>query len=283
MNLSFKKILFFALLFFVLILLIQFFLTHPFDEKVPLRVSFLDVGQGDAILIDYQEQYQVLIDSGLSGKKVLSELNRAMPPQDKTIEVLIATHYDKDHIGGMRSVLENYQTQLFLDNGDFSETNAVTLLTDLIEAKKIDSRSIKEDSRIEFGEDFFLEFFNPDGDDWSANENSVVARLDFRGNSFLFTGDVGFKAEKDLMADGHDLDVDWLKVGHHGSKNSSAEDFLRQVSPQGAIISVGAKNSYGHPAEETLDRLRAVGAEIFNTAENGTIIFECFEECGLAK
>jgi len=134
-----------------------------------------------------------------------------------------------------------------------------------------------ENSKIEFGKDLVLNFFNPDGEERTANDNSVVARLDFAENSFLFTGDIGFKTENDLILDGHNLDVDWLKVAHHGSKNSSGVDFLEKVIPEKAIISVG-KNSYGHPAEDVLDRLRASGAEILTTLEKGTVRINCWEE-----
>jgi beta-lactamase superfamily II metal-dependent hydrolase len=205
-----------------------------------------------------------------------------MPAQDRFIEVVIATHYDKDHVGGMRAVLENFKVGLFLDNGQFAETDAVTMVTDLLAVKNISQQKVLENSRIEFGNDLVLSFFNPDGEEQSANDNSVVARLDFGDNSFLFTGDIGFKTEKDLVLDGHDLDVDWLKVAHHGSKNSSGAEFLEKVTPEKAIISVG-KNSYGHPSEDALDRLRTIGAEIFSTLERGTVRVDCWhdQECSM--
>jgi competence protein ComEC len=98
--------------------------------------------------------------------------------------------------------------------------------------------------------------------------------MDFGENSFLFTGDAGFKTEKDMMEDGHNLDVDYLKVAHHGSKNSSDKDFLEKVSPEKAIISVG-KNSYGHPTEETMERIKKVDSEIFTTLDQGLIQLIC--------
>ena len=277
MLISFKKFLLFLAIFLLLILAVQFFQAQSFTEKIPLQVSFLDVGQGDAILINYQNQYQILIDSGVSNKQILSELSHSMPAQDRFIEVVIATHYDKDHVGGMRAVLENYKVALFLDNGQFSGTEATTVVSDLLKNKNIPHQQVLENSRIEFGEDLRMEFFNPDGEVWSANDNSVVARLDFGENSFLFTGDVGFKTEKDLIMDNHNLDVDWLKVAHHGSKNSSGAYFLEKVTPKKSIISVG-KNSYGHPTEETLERLRSSGSEILSTLENGRIKVDCWKK-----
>jgi len=275
---SFKKILLFLVIFLSLILLTQFSLSWPLNEEIPLEVSFLDVGQGDAILINFENHYQILIDSGISNKKILSELSQVMPAQDRFLEVVIATHYDKDHVGGMRAVLENYKVGLFLDNGQFSKTEAATVVIDLLKLKNIPHQKVLENSRIELGEKAVLNFFNPDGNKGEANDNSVVVRLDFKENSFLFTGDIGFKTEQDLIKDGHNLDVDWLKVGHHGSKNSSGAAFLKKVTPLKAIISVG-KNSYGHPAEETLDRLGLIGAEILSTLEEGTIQVKCWDEC----
>ncbi len=274
---SFKKILVYLTIFLVLVVASQFSSAESFQEKIPLKVNFLDVGQGDAILINYQDQYQILVDGGISSKKVLSELNKVMPKQDRLIEVVIATHYDKDHVGGLRGVFENYKVGVFLDNDQFKETEAVTVISDIISDKKIKKHSIKENSKIEIGSDLRLDFFNPDGEDWSANDNSVVFRMDFGINSFLFTGDAGFKTEKDMIKDGHNLDVDWLKVAHHGSKNSSDNEFLKKVSPEKAIISVG-ENSYGHPAEELLERIKKTGAESLTTLERGTIKVSCWKD-----
>jgi len=282
MNFSFKKILLFLIIFLLLVLLIQFFLSLKNKDDIPLEVNFLDVGQGDAILINYNDRYQILVDSGVSNKKILSELSKVMPSGDRLIEIVIVTHYDKDHVGGMRSVLENYQVKLFLDNGQLKETETVSVVSDLIESKNINIQSVREGSWIEIGKDLQLNFFNPDGEDWEANDNSVVFRLDYGINSFLFTGDSGFKTEKDMITDEHNLDVDWLKVAHHGSKNSSSEDFLQAVSPQGAVISVG-KNSYGHPTEDALARLRFSGAEIWTTLEEGTIRIDCWRDLECAK
>lgn len=277
MNFSSKKILLIVAIFLLIVLVIQLFLSYKNKDDIPLEVNFLNVGQGDAALIDFQDEYQILVDSGISSKTILTELKKVMPIQDKTIEIVIATHYDKDHVGGMRGVFENYEVELFLDNGQLKESEATTVVSDLIEAKKIRTESISENSTIKIGEDLVLTFFNPDGEDWDANDNSVVFRLDYGVNSFLFTGDIGFKPEKDMIADEHNLDVDWLKVGHHGSKNSTGEDFLQKVTPEKSIISVG-KNSYGHPSEDTLNRLNNIGSEILTTMKDGLIQVGCWKD-----
>lgn len=261
--------------FLALILATQVYSSSKISsQKGALKVNFLDVGQGDAILINYQSRYQILIDSGISNKNILSELKKVMPPQDRSIEIIIATHYDKDHVGGMRAVFENYKVKLFLDNGQFKDTNATTIVSDLVEKLDIENYSVQENSKIKIGDNLLLDFFNPDGEDWEANDNSVVFRMDFGVNSFLFTSDAGFKTERDMVEDEHKLDVDWLKVAHHGSKNSSSDEFLKKVSPEKAIISVG-KNSYGHPAEEALDRLKSVESKILTTLKEGSIQVIC--------
>jgi competence protein ComEC len=275
MIFSFRKILVFIIIFLALILFSQFAFSYnsPVREDF-LVVNFLDVGQGDSILINYQNKYQILVDSGISNKNILTELKKVMPAQDRSLEIVIATHYDKDHVGGMRSVFENYKVKLFLDNGQFKDTQATTVVSDLLEKQKIENYAIQENSKIKIDEDLLLDFFNPDGEDWETNDNSIVFRMDFGENSFLFTGDAGFKTEKDMMEDGHNLDVDYLKVAHHGSKNSSDKDFLEKVSPEKAIISVG-KNSYGHPTEETMERIKKVDSEIFTTLDQGLIQLIC--------
>lgn len=278
MIFSFRKILFFVIIFLALIFLGQ--LTFSYNSPIRedfLVVNFLDVGQGDAILINYQNRYQILVDSGISNKNILTELKKVMPAQDRSLEIVIATHYDKDHVGGMRAVLENYKVKLFLDNGQFKETEATTVVSDLIEKQKIENYAIQENSKIKIGEDLWLDFFNPDGENWEANDNSVVFRMDFGVNSFLFTGDAGFKTEEDMLKDEHNLDVNYLKVAHHGSKNSSSEDFLKEVSPEQAFISVG-KNSYGHPAEEALKRIKQTNSEILTTLDQGLIQLICQKE-----
>jgi competence protein ComEC len=275
MDFSFRKILILVAIFLSLILITQESSSgkNLIDENA-LEVNFLDVGQGDATLINYQNKYQILIDSGISGKNILDELQKVMPAQDHQIEIVIVTHYDKDHVGGMRAVLENYNVKLFLDNGQFKDLESTTVVSDLIEKQKIENYAIQENSKIKIGEDLLLDFFNPDGEDWEANDNSVVFRMDFGENSFLFTGDAGFKTENDMINDGHNLDIDWLKVAHHGSKNSSGESFLKKVTPEKAVISVG-KNSYGHPTQEVFDRLESVGAEFFTTLEKGLLQVNC--------
>lgn len=218
-----------------------------------LRVYFLDVGQGDSILIDTPSRKQVLIDGGRN-RKVLSELGKILPFNDKFIDIVIETHPDADHAGGLVAVYERYDVGLGLDQN-----------------------TSKRGQIIDFGDGTMLTILFPDRDisKWEENDASVVARLDYGEASFLFTGDAGIKTENILMADGsRALDVDVLKAGHHGSRTSTSLTFAEIVSPEFSIISAGRDNTYGHPHKEVINILAAVGSKILSTAEEGTIKFE---------
>ncbi len=255
-------------------------------KMFPLEVSFLDVGQGDAILINYLHQYQVLIDSGSNGKKVLTELSKVMPFMDNKIEVIIVTHPDRDHFAGFIDVLKKYDVGLILDNGQDFNDEIWQEFQRLIIEKNIKKKVITEGSSMQIvGQNKYekvsFEFFNPDKiivDKKEKNDSSIVARMDYGKNSFLFTGDAGFNAEADMIFDKEDLDVDFLKVGHHGSKYSTSNFFLARVMPKWAIISVG-QNNYGHPTKEVLGRLQKIGSKILRTDELDTIILQCNINC----
>jgi len=255
-------------------------------KMFPLEVSFLDVGQGDAILINYLHQYQVLIDSGPNGKKVLTELSKVMPFMDNKIEVIIVTHPDRDHFAGFIDVLKKYNVGLILDNGQDFNDEIWQEFQRLIIEKNIKKKVITEGSSMQIvGQNKYekvsFEFFNPDKiivDKKEKNDSSIVARMDYGKNSFLFTGDAGFNAEADMIFDKEDLDVDFLKVGHHGSKYSTSNFFLARVMPKWAIISVG-QNNYGHPTKEVLGRLQKIGSKILRTDELDTIILQCNINC----
>lgn len=278
MSLSYKKI----LLIFVAILLIASFslmwLEEENERKMPLSVNYLDVGQGDATLIQYLGTYQILIDGGPSGKRLLPELSSIISPTDHTIELVILTHPDKDHLAGLIDVVENYSVKAVLSNGQEADTNIYRQYKEVIQNKGIQEYVFKEGSRVLLGVDLELRSYNPDlvvEEKSDRNENSVVVRMDYGDNSFLFVGDADFATEKDIASDEENVDVDWFKVGHHGSKNSTSDEFLQAVTPKWSIISAGKSNRYGHPNEELLERLRSVGTNILRTDEKGTIVIEC--------
>lgn len=278
-NLTPKQLIVISILGFFLLAVFSLESAHYKNSQMaPLEVSFLDIGQGDAILINYLHRYQILIDGGPSGKKVLTELSKTMPSFDNKIEVVIATHPDRDHFTGLIDVLKKYQVGVVLINGQESDDELWQEFQKTITEKNIPEEVGGEGSVLTIGQEIKFKFYNPDKiekNKKAKNDNSIVTRLDYGKNSFLFAGDAGFDAEADMIFDQEDLDVDWLKVGHHGSRFSTSKFFLARVTPQVSIISVG-ENDYGHPTKETLQRLQEANSKILRTDQLGTITVACF-------
>lgn len=246
-----------------------------------LKVIFFDVGQGDAILIS-QGNNQMLIDGGKDGKLILEKLGRFVPFWDRMIETVIATHPDADHIGGLVEVAKNYEIGAVLETNARSDSQTYSAWeeaiagTEKIEARKGINIKFPEDTEISV----LYPFFSIDNQGSNSNDYSVVAKLSFRENKFLFTGDLPVEKELDLINYKGDISADILKVAHHGSKYSTSEEFLDAISPREAIISVGKNNSYGHPAQEILDRIKKQGIIIRRTDEMGDIEYECMANDG---
>ncbi|PIR57635.1 MAG: MBL fold metallo-hydrolase [Parcubacteria group bacterium CG10_big_fil_rev_8_21_14_0_10_38_31] len=243
------------------------------ETRSTLMVAFLDIGQGDAIFIETPNGNQVLIDGGRN-KKVLEELGKIIPFYDKSIDVLIATHPDADHIGGLPEVIKNFDISLVMEPGASSDTNIYKEFRRVISEKNIQTIQARQGMKINLDENAYLEilFPNQDVDGWDTNDASIVARLIYGENSFLFTADSPQKIENYLASVYQDnLKTDILKVGHHGSKTSSSETFLGYTNPDYAIISAGRDNTYGHPHQEVMKRLEDFGIPTLRTDELGTI------------
>lgn len=259
-------------------LMVNIFIWHTVateDRRGILKVSFLDIGQGDAIFIEAPNGNQVLIDGG-SNKTVLKRLAEVMPFYDRTIDMVIATHPDKDHIGGLIEVLKNYRADFVMEPGVSSDTGAYQELGKTIADKKLPKILARRGMLLNLGEGVYLDILFPDRDneDWETNTASIVAKLIYGDTSFLLTGDSPIVIEKYLsMVDGRNLQSDVLKAGHHGSRTSTSELFASLVSPEYAVISAGKDNRYGHPHKEALDILEKIKATILKTYELGTISF----------
>lgn len=241
-----------------------------------LTVVFLDAGQGDAIFIEAPNGNQVLIDGG-PNKSVLRQLSKVMPFYDRSIDIVIATHPDKDHIGGLPDVLQRYTVDFILESGAKNDTGISRAFESAILQNKIKRIFAKRGMAITLGDDVFLNILFPDRDvsEVESNTASIVAQLVYKNTEFMFTGDSPKTIEEYLVfLDGEKLRSDVLKVGHHGSKTSSSESFVGYVSPEYAIISAGADNSYGHPHKEVVEILNQFGSAILNTKDNGAIIFK---------
>ncbi|MBI4186572.1 MAG: ComEC/Rec2 family competence protein [Chloroflexi bacterium] len=244
-----------------------------------LRVSFLDVGQGDAILISRGHQ-QVLVDGGPSPQAIGLGLGSKMPFWDRTIELVILTHPHSDHLTGLVEVLRRYRVTQVLYPDLKYESSAYGEWFSIIKEKGIDSTVARAGQSIALSEGVGIEVLNPQAPRLKDTEsdidnNAVVLRVSAGRVSFLLTADIGWPAELELIARRAALDSTVLKVAHHGSDTSTAAGFLDVVSPQIAVISVGADNPFGHPRDDVMERLRLkVGDEnIYRTDLQGTIEF----------
>ncbi len=241
-----------------------------------LKVYFLDVGQGDAIFIETPSRHQVLVDGG-KNRKVVSELGRIMRFGDKTIDVVMATHPDADHIGGLPEVVDRYEIGLFIEPVVEETSDLNNVLHNQLENEKVQILPARRGQTISFGDGVTLTILFPDRDvsQFETNDASVVAKLTYGESDFLLTGDAGIKTENILLnLNPIDIDVEVLKAGHHGSRTSTSLPFAEAVTPLYSIISAGKDNTYGHPHQQVLETLREVGSEIVSTIESGTIKFE---------
>ncbi|HYF29016.1 MAG TPA: ComEC/Rec2 family competence protein [Candidatus Paceibacterota bacterium] len=244
------------------------------SERRTLRVSFLDVGQGDAILIESPDGVELLIDGGRD-RSVLRRLPRVMGPLDRSIDMVIATHPDADHIGGLPDVLSRYRVSYYLSPGIRHDTSQRERLDAAVAREGIATFTARRGQRIHLGEDVYADVLYPDRDvaNGETNAGSIVVRLVYGDTSFLLTGDAPEAVERYVMTLG-DVDSDVLKAGHHGSRTSTSESWLAAVSPETVVISAGKDNAYGHPHAEVVSRIQESGAAILSTIDEGTIIFE---------
>jgi competence protein ComEC len=261
----------------VLLIIFTYYSYQIYVETKSLEVVFFDVGQGDSILIQKGTK-QILIDGGPGGKTELAELGKYLPYFDREIELVIATHPDRDHIAGLVEVVRNYKIDKVLLTGAEKDTEVYKAWQDVLSYNKVEILEVWRGAEVKF-DDVHIKILNPAGkisaDTGDSNNSSIVARLDYGSSSFLFTGDIESTAEKEILESGENIDVDVLKIAHHGSKYSSSETFLEAASPEAAIISVSKNNSYGHPTKEVLEALGKRNIEVLRTDERGDIIYKC--------
>ncbi|MGN1162602.1 MAG: ComEC/Rec2 family competence protein [Christensenellales bacterium] len=255
-------------------------------DQSGLVVHFVDVDQADAIAIKFPNNKTMLIDSGDSKEgsntKLLNYLdNKFFAGREKVFDYLLITHSDADHVGGAVSVYEKYQVNYtFYPDVDENKTQT---FKKFIDAMKNEPDSMYEtnnsgDKIVEGGVviDFYSPFYNAITNA-NANNQSPIMIMNFAGRKIMFTGDAGQDLEKDVLKNYSetDFDVDVLKVAHHGSRTSSCKDFLDVAKPEYAVISCGKDNKYGHPTDETLERLKSAGVKdncLYRTDNNGNVI-----------
>lgn len=236
-----------------------------------LKVVFFDVGQGDGVFIETPQGHQVVIDGGPDYERISLLIEREVPFWDKEIDAIIMTHSDKDHMNGLLGVMERYRVDNVIWNGidgDGVDKWKSLLSEEVTEGALV--HVVVSGDRIESGGVVF-DFIWPDQDASTSediNANSIVTRMCYEKNCFLFTGDISSEEEDGLITKGISSDI--LKVAHHGSKYSSSKSFLDTVDPRLAIIQVG-KNNYGHPDKGVLDRFTDEGIRIMRTDASGNI------------
>ncbi|QPA58187.1 MBL fold metallo-hydrolase [Lysinibacillus sphaericus] len=243
-------------------------------ERVPvtagdeMRVHFMDVGQGDSILIESPNVKTMLIDAGVkgAGQQVVSYLKELGVNK---LDKVVATHPDADHIGGLIPVLHAIPIEQFYDSGKVHTSQTFEEMLMAIDEKNIPYYVPKTGDFIEFDKDVTVKVLNANEHATDNNDASIVLKVVYGNVSFLLTGDAGIALEKEMMS--NDVTATVLKAGHHGSNTSSSEDFIRAVKPEVTILSYGEDNKYGHPHAEVVNRLQAIGSNIYATADLGTI------------
>ena len=262
----------------VLLLVGQFASARP-DGL--LHVYVLDIGQGDAILVVTPDGRRMLVDGGPDSETTLAAVSERLPPGDRSLDVVVATHLDSDHVGGLLALLDRYRVGTVVHGEALPETAALhSQWQAALRGRDHTVAAVYAGHRLQLGRDVSLEALHPPpgglppGVERNANNGSVVLRLDYGDVSFLLTGDVEIEAERYLASTAGDgISADVLKVGHHGSRTSTTEPFLDAVNPRSAVVSSGRDNRFGHPHPEVVERLeRSVGADqLFLTARDGTV------------
>lgn len=249
------------------------FLTLP-DDRV--RVDFLDVGQGDAILIR-TPSYKVLVDGGPSPQTIARRLGERLPFWDRQIDLIVLTHPHEDHLMGLMEVLQRYQVDGILATPYEHDSTLYRQWRVLIRDRGVRYVIAGQGQEVRLGSEARLRVLLPAvslfrGTDSDPNNNSVVLRLEVGDFSALLPGDIEEEAQQKLLAEPLGLESQVLKVPHQGARNALSEGFLGRVNPQLAVISVGEKNPFGHPAQETIQKLQ--GIRVLRTDQQGTIEVE---------
>jgi competence protein ComEC len=240
-------------------------------DSQPFRINFLDVGQGDAIVVQCENE-NMLIDAG-PGDMTNSLLNDLKSLNINRFEMVIATHPHEDHIGGMEAVINKFEITRIMMPQVSSTTRTYEYVLRTISNKQLNILSPVSGDSFKLGS-AICTILAPNKLSYQETNNySIVLRVVYGNTSFLLMGDAAFESEQEILTKGYIIKSDVLKVGHHGSSSSTSNEFLREVEPRYAVISVGRNNDYGHPHQETINRLETVGIAVYRTDQNGKISF----------
>lgn len=244
-------------------------------DQTNVFITALDVGQGDALLLQFPQSQEVLIDGGPNGS-VNAKLGRHMPFLDRSIDMVVLTHPDGDHITGLVDVIKNYRIDRILMPPVSRDTQVYHAFRTIATERGIPIIEAHPGQIFTFASGVQLQILaSGDQDDLDAgvplNDSSIVARMVYHDFDALFTGDASSVIEQELVSAYPDLSVDLLKIGHHGSRFSTSKAFLESIKPSIALISVGRGNPYGHPHRETIQRLQEAGVRTVRTDEQGDL------------
>jgi len=235
------------------------------------------VGQGDAALVQTKAGQTILIDGG-PDRKILQKLGGSLPWDKRTIDVVILSHPHADHLSGLIEVLKRYQVNQILTTGVLHTTPEYLAFLQLVKDKKIPVTTVQAGQVFNLAGDVKIDILWPSFSMVGQrvedlNTTSIVNKVSFGKTSVLFMGDAPIESEQALLQAGVDVRAQILKVGHHGSRNSSSEEFIKIVSPHIAVISVGKNNSFGHPHSEVVNRLTGLVSKVFRTDKNSDVSF----------
>ena len=258
----------------IFVFTLVFLLIFSLNVSADLTVHFIDVGQGDAILLQHQEGDTVLIDGGdrfaSIEEKLISYLTEAGVER---FDAIIATHPHADHIGGLPAVMENFPVDAIYDSGRVHTSQTYENYLMLIDEKDIPFKTPRRGDKIEL-DNLTFDIVHPgeNVEEYSLNDASITAHLQYGQISFIFTGDIEESAEREIVETGIDIKSTVLKVAHHGSRTSTNDYFLEAVNPEVAIIQVGENNRFSHPAPEVKNRLQENNIDIYRNDLNGDIV-----------
>ena len=255
-----------------ILIIIIISLLIPSGKNNYLSIHTIDVGQGDSILIQTPSSKNILIDGGddNSHNIVSSYLKKQ---NVKRIDYIIATHFDSDHIGGLDNIIDKFNvSNIYAPNYESDTVSYQNLISSCVN-KNLNLQYLKEGDFINIEDNINLTVLAPSYIQEENNLNSIVFRIDYKNKSFLFTGDAEASNEMSIINSYELNDIDFLKVGHHGSSSSTTSEFIEEVSPDVAVISCGYKNQYGHPHRSTLDTLEKNNVLTYRTDILGHVVF----------
>lgn len=255
-----------------ILIIIIISLLIPSGKNNYLSIHTIDVGQGDSILIQTPSSKNILIDGGDDNSHHI--ISSYLKKQNvENIDYIIATHFDSDHIGGLDNIIDKFNvSNIYAPNYESDTVSYQNLINSCLN-KNLNLQCLSSGDFINIEDNINLAVLAPSYIQEENNLNSIVFRLDYKNKSFLFTGDAEASNELNIINSYELNDIDFLKVGHHGSSSSTTSEFVEEVSPDVAVISCGYKNQYGHPHKSTLDTLEKNNVLTYRTDILGNIVF----------